>query len=177
MATKFDSRSPSPGGDGGGGQTGRTTTIMEVSVSTTTGPNRRTILCGLAAALAAPGALAACSSDPGEFQPGTPSATPGSGTTAGAARRWPRSRSGGGTIVTKGEQTILLVQPTAGTVKGFDASCPHQGTTVDPPQNGVITCPNHFSQFDGATGALRKGPAATGLTEVPVRVVDGSVQV
>jgi len=41
-------------------------------VTTTTGPNRRTVLCGLAAALAAPGALAACSSDPGEFQPGTP---------------------------------------------------------------------------------------------------------
>ena len=175
MATKFD-HIPSPGGDGGGGQTGRTTTIMEVSVSTTTGPNRRTILCGLAAALAAPGALAACSSDPGEFQPGTPTqAAPQP--TAGGGTPLAQVPVGGGTIVTKGEQTILLVQPTAGTVKGFDASCPHQGTTVDPPQNGVITCPNHFSQFDGATGALRKGPAATGLTEVPVRVVDGSVQV
>jgi cytochrome b6-f complex iron-sulfur subunit len=149
---------------------------MEVSVSTTTGPNRRTVLCGLAAALAAPGALAACSSDPGEFQPGTPTqAAPQP--TAGGGTPLAQVPVGGGTIVTKGEQTILLVQPTAGTVKGFDASCPHQGTTVDPPQNGVITCPNHFSQFDGATGALRKGPAATGLTEVPVRVVDGSVQV
>ena len=114
--------------------------------------------------------------------------TPGSSSPAPRRRPHPSRRAGGGTplaqvpvgggtIVTKGEQTILLVQPTAGTVKGFDASCPHQGTTVDPPQNGVITCPNHFSQFDGATGALRKGPAATGLTEVPVRVVDGSVQV
>jgi cytochrome b6-f complex iron-sulfur subunit len=149
---------------------------MEVSVSTTTGPNRRAVLCGLAAALAAPGALAACSSDAGEFQPGTPTqAAPQP--TAGGGTPLAQVPVGGGTIVTKGEQTILLVQPTAGTVKGFDASCPHQGTTVDPPQNGVITCPNHFSQFDGATGALRKGPAATGLTEVPVRVVDGSVQV
>ena len=145
-------------------------------MSTTTGPNRRTVLCGLAAALAVPGALAACSSDPGEFQPGTPTqAAPQP--TAGGGTPLAQVPVGGGTIVTKGEQTILLVQPTAGTVKGFDASCPHQGTTVDPPQNGVITCPNHFSQFDGATGALRKGPAATGLTEVPVRVVDGSVQV
>ena len=145
-------------------------------MTTTTGPNRRTVLCGLAAAFAAPGALAACSSDPGEFQPGTPTqAAPQP--TAGGGTPLAQVPVGGGTIVTKGEQTILLVQPTAGTVKGFDASCPHQGTTVDPPQNGVITCPNHFSQFDGATGALRKGPAATGLTEVPVRVVDGSVQV
>ena len=170
------SRRASPGDDGGGGQTGRpTTTITEVSVSTTTGPNRRTILCGLAAALAAPGALAACSSDAGEFQPGTPSATPApAARPAGAARRWPRSRSAAGRSSRRASRPILLVQPTAGTVKGFDASCPHQGTTVDPPQDGVITCPNHFSQFDAATGALRKGPAATGLTEVPVRVVDGS---
>lgn len=146
-------------------------------MSTTTGPNRRTVLCGLAAALAAPGALAACSSSPGEFQPGTPTQAAPQSPAAAGGTPLAQVPVGGGTIVTKGEQTILLVQPTAGTVKGFDASCPHQGTTVDPPQNGVITCPNHFSQFDAATGALRKGPADQGLTEVPVRVVDGSVQV
>jgi cytochrome b6-f complex iron-sulfur subunit len=155
------------------------TTITEVSVPTTTGPNRRTVLCGLAAALAAPGALAACSSA-GESQPGAPTTTapapaaaPGGGTGVPLAQ----VPVGGGTILTVGERPVLVVQPTAGTVKAFDASCPHQGTTVDPPQGGVITCPNHFSQFDAATGAVRKGPADTGLAEVPVRVVDGVVQV
>ena len=158
-------------------------------MSTTTGPSRRTVLCGLAVALAAPGALAACSSGGGAAPATAPPATTPPATappvpaapepTAGGQTGYALSRIpvGSGLVVTKGEQTILLVQPTAGTVKGFDASCPHQGTTVDPPQNGVITCPNHFSQFDGATGALRKGPADTGLTEVPVRVVDGYVQV
>ncbi|HSK57732.1 MAG TPA: Rieske (2Fe-2S) protein [Actinomycetospora sp.] len=143
-------------------------------MSTTTGPSRRTVLCGLAVALAAPGALAACSSA-GEFQPGTPTTTSAAG--GGAGVPLAEVPVGGGTILTVGERTVLVVQPTAGTVKAFDASCPHQGTTVDPPQGGVITCPNHLSQFDAATGAVRKGPADTGLTEVPARVVDGVVQV
>jgi nitrite reductase/ring-hydroxylating ferredoxin subunit len=152
-----------------------------VSVPTTTGPSRRTVLCGLAVALTAPGALAACSSG------GAPTGTQGtaapapapSSPTAAAGGGTPIAQIpvGGGTIATVGDRSVLLVQPTAGQFKGFDASCPHQGTTVDPPENGVITCPNHFSQFDGATGALRKGPADTGLTEVPVTVVDGTVQV
>ena len=146
-------------------------------MSTTTGPNRRTILCGLAAALAAPGALAACSSDAGEFQPGTPTHGRARRRRPAAVRRWPRSRWAAGRSSRRASRRSCSSSPRPGRSRRFDASCPHQGTTVDPPQNGVITCPNHFSQFDGATGALRKGPAASGLTEVPVRVVDGSVQV
>jgi cytochrome b6-f complex iron-sulfur subunit len=83
---------------------------------------------------------------------------------------------GGGVILDRDAGPVLVVRPTAGTVKAFDATCPHAGTTVDPPQGGTITCPNHFSQFDAATGALRKGPASRGLAEVPVRVVDGVVR-
>lgn len=143
-------------------------------MSTTTGPSRRTVLCGLAAALAAPGALAACSSA-GELQAGIPTTTPAPAPGGGVPLA--QIPVGGGRVVTAGERPVLVVQPTAGTVKAFDATCPHQGTPVDPPQGGVITCPNHFSQFDAATGAVRKGPAETGLTEVPARVVDGVVQV
>ncbi|MDD7937563.1 Rieske (2Fe-2S) protein [Actinomycetospora lutea] len=153
---------------------------------TTTGPTRRTVLCGLAVALTAPGALAACSSGgtpsggaPAPAPPPGPATSPTSPTPPPAGGGTPIAQIpvGGGTITTVGDRPILLVQPTAGQVKAFDASCPHQGTTVDPPENGVITCPNHFSQFDAATGALRKGPADAGLTEVPVSVVDGTVQV
>lgn len=143
---------------------------------TPTGPNRRQMLCGLAVAVAAPGVLAACSS-PGEYQGSAASSTTTTGATGGGSVPLAQVPVGGGVIVTAAERPLLVVQPTAGTVKAFDASCPHAGTTVDPPQGGVITCPNHFSQFDAATGALRKGPAATGLTEVPARVVDGVVQV
>ncbi|MEJ2859712.1 Rieske (2Fe-2S) protein [Actinomycetospora flava] len=150
-------------------------------MSTTTGPSRRTMLCGLAVALTAPGALAACSSGgggaPAAAPAPSPTPAPGTETTVGGGTPVSRIPVGGGTIVTAGDREVLLVQPTAGEFKGFDASCPHQGTTVDPPENGVITCPNHFSQFDAATGALRKGPADTGLTEVPVSVMNGTVQV
>ena len=152
-----------------------------------TGPSRRQVLCGLAVALAAPGALAACSSGGGgapaptaaPSTPGAPPAPTTTTTTAGSAPGVPLDRVpvGGGTVVTVGERSVLLVQPTAGTVKAFDATCPHQGATVAPPEGGVITCPAHFSQFEVATGAVRKGPADTGLTEVPARVVDGVVQV
>ena len=125
--------------------------------------NRRRVLCGLAAALAAPGAaslLAAC----------------GSGTTTPAETPVSQVPVGGGTVVQGATGPVLLVQPTAGTVKAYNAACPHQGTAVDPPVNGVITCPNHFSQFDAATGAVERGPAKTGLTAVPSSVVNGVVR-
>lgn len=141
-----------------------------------TGPNRRQMLCGLAVAVAAPGVLAACSS-PGEYQGAGASSTTTTGASGGGSIPLAQVPVGGGVIVTAGRRSILVVQPAAGTVKAFNASCPHAGTTVDPPEGGVITCPNHFSQFDAATGALRKGPAKNGLTEVPVRVADGVVQV
>lgn len=143
-------------------------------MATTPGPNRRQMLCGVAAALAAPAALTACASA-GEFQPG--SAPPTTTGAAGGSVPLAQVPVGGGVIVPAGKRPVLVVQPTAGTVKAFDASCPHAGTTVDPPQAGVIICPNHFSEFDPATGAVRTGPASTGLAEVPARVVDGVVQV
>ena len=131
-------------------------------------PNRRQVLCGLAVALIAPGALAACSS----------SSTPTGSTPQAPGGSVPLAQVpvGGGTIITGASGPVLVVQPTAGTVKAFNASCPHQGTTVDPPQGGTIICPNHFSQFDASTGALKRGPAQTGLEEVAASVVNGNVQ-
>ena len=131
-----------------------------------TGLTRRRALCGLVVALAVPGALAACSSGDG----GAPPTPPPSGTPVSSIP------VGSGTVVEGPNGPVLLVQPTAGVIKAYNASCPHQGTTVDPPVDGTITCPNHGSQFDGASGALKKGPAATGLTPVSTRVVDGAVQ-
>jgi len=113
-----------------------------------------------------PGALAACSSGDG----GAPPTPPPTGTPVSSIP------IGSGTVVEGPSGPVLLVQPTAGVIKAYNASCPHQGTTVDPPVDGTITCPNHGSQFDGASGALKKGPAATGLTPVSTRVVNGSVQ-
>lgn len=131
---------------------------------TTTGPTRRTVLCGLAVALTAPGALAACSS--------AAAPAPSGGTSVPLAE----VPVGGGTVV-RGDRPVVVVQPTAGTVKAFDASCPHQGATVGAPEGGVITCPAHQSRFDAATGAVQQGPAETGLTELPAQVVGDTVQV
>lgn len=158
---------------GGEGRLGwPTITTLEVSVPTTTGPTRRTVLCGLAVALTAPGALAACSSGgPAAPAPGTAPA-PAGGTSVPLAD----VPVGGGTVV-RGDRPVVVVQPTAGTVKAFDASCPHQGATVGAPEGGVITCPAHQSRFDATTGAVQEGPAETGLTELPARIVDGTVQV
>lgn len=131
------------------------------------GLTRRRALCGLVVALAAPGVLAACSSDGGAAAP--PAAPPG-GTPVS------QIPVGSGTVVQGPNGPVLLVQPSAGVVKAYSAVCPHQGVTVDPPVDGTITCPGHGSQFAAATGALEKGPAATGLTPVSTRIVNGAVQ-
>ncbi|MGH3429425.1 MAG: Rieske (2Fe-2S) protein, partial [Terriglobales bacterium] len=52
----------------------------------------------------------------------------------------------------------------------FDAHCTHQGTIVDPPQKGIMTCPNHGSQFAVADGSVRRGPATAPLDTVAVQV-------
>ncbi|MFD1150412.1 Rieske (2Fe-2S) protein, partial [Saccharothrix hoggarensis] len=69
----------------------------------------------------------------------------------------------------------LVLVRTGDTVKAYDATCPHQGTAVSPPEGGVITCPNHGSTFNATDGAVTKGPATTGLTEVKVKVEAGQV--
>ncbi|MDD7964719.1 Rieske (2Fe-2S) protein [Actinomycetospora lemnae] len=146
---------------------------------TTTGPNRRTVLCGLAAALAVPGALAACSSSAGSAAPAPAPASPAPGAAPAPLATVPLADVpvGGGTVLRGGERPVVVVQPAAGTVRAFDATCPHQGATVAAPEGGVITCPAHQSRFEAATGAVHEGPAERGLTELPARVVDGTVQV
>ena len=142
-------------------------------------PNRRQVLCGLVAALVASGAVTtACGS------------SAGSDTTSSGNNNQPQAAAGtevakladvpvgSGLLVDApggGGSKLLLVQPTAGVVKAFSATCPHQGVTVGVPQGGTITCPGHGSQFDAATGSLKKGPATTGLTAVNVKVNGAAV--
>ena len=154
---------------------------IENAPGTPTGLTRRRALCGLVVALAAPAALAACSSGsetPAGGTGGTGGGTGGATTTAPAASGTPVSQIpvGGGVVVDGPNGPVVLTQPQAGVIKAFDAACPHQGTTVDPPEGGTITCPNHGSQFDATSGALKKGPADSGLTPVTTTVVNGQVQ-
>ncbi|MGH3861482.1 Rieske (2Fe-2S) protein [Actinokineospora sp.] len=153
------------------------------AVEPTTKPearSRREVLCALMVALVAPGALVAACSDtttPAPSGGGTSGGTTGGApTTGGAAPSGPLAAladipEGSGLVLQSTPKgPLLLVRPTPDTVKAFDAACPHQGTVVEPPSGGTITCPNHGSTFDGASGALKGGPAKTGLKEVPVKV-------
>jgi cytochrome b6-f complex iron-sulfur subunit len=145
-------------------------------------PTRRRVLCGLAVALLAPGAVAAaCSSDGDDptvdtGAPPAPSPTSKApGEPDGAIVKVSEVPVGGGVIVLIDGNQVLLVQPKAGTLEAFDPVCPHQGFTVNVPKGGVIVCPGHGSRFDAATGARKSGPAPHGLTKIPVKVTGGYV--
>ena len=68
------------------------------------------------------------------------------------------------------ELKVVVTQPTAGDFKAFSATCPHQGCSVGSVKDNVITCPCHGSQFDAATGEVKKGPATKGLEAKSVTV-------
>jgi thiosulfate dehydrogenase [quinone] large subunit len=67
----------------------------------------------------------------------------------------------------------LVVQPQSGTFLAFDAVCPHAGCTVEwDPAGKFFVCPCHGSEFNGRTGAVETGPAASGLA--PIAIAEGS---
>jgi cytochrome b6-f complex iron-sulfur subunit len=144
-----------------------------------TGLSRRSVLCGVLVALAVPGGLAACSSGSTPSGTGTTGGTAPGGTTAGGPpiiAALADVPDGGGLIAgNPANSKPLVIVRTGDTVKAYDATCPHQGVAVSPPVNGVITCPNHGSTFNASDGAVTKGPATTGLAEVPVKVEAGQI--
>lgn len=146
---------------------------------------RRQVVCGLVAlGVVGTAVLAGCGGDD-ETPAGSPTsggADPG-GAPTGAAPSTSASAGGttlakvadvpvGGGVVVNGPDgaRILLLQPTAGTVKALDAACTHQGTTVKPPVDGAIVCPNHGSKFSAADGSVTRGPARKPLQPVQVAV-------
>jgi Rieske Fe-S protein len=75
---------------------------------------------------------------------------------------------GGGKVIDKWK--IVVAQPSQGTFKAFTATCTHQGCTVGSPENGVITCPCHGSEFNATDGSVEQGPAGAPLQEFTVRL-------
>ena len=145
-------------------------------------PNRRRVLCGLAMALVAPGAVAAACTSDDEPVPGAagtdgppPVTTKTTDEPEGAIIAVSRVPVGGGVITLALGNSVLLVQPKKGTIEAFDPVCPHQGFTVNTPQNGTIVCPGHGSRFDATTGARKSGPAPRGLTKIPIKITKGYV--
>jgi cytochrome b6-f complex iron-sulfur subunit len=154
-------------------------------------PTRRQVLCGLAVALLAPGAFAA--SCGGSSGTGSAAATTAATTAGGAAGATTTAGAGGGTALAKVADVpvgggilvdgpsgkVLLVQPTAGTIKAYDPTCTHARFTVSPPQGDTIMCnnpgPNHGSQFNASDGSVKRGPAASPLQTIAVRISGDSV--
>ncbi|KOX17629.1 Rieske (2Fe-2S) protein [Saccharothrix sp. NRRL B-16348] len=139
------------------------------------------MLCGVLVALAVPGGLAACGSEPTPGGTGTTGGTTpaGGGTTPAGPpiiAALADVPDGGGLIAgNPATSKPLVLVRTGDTVKAYDATCPHQGTAVSPPEGGVITCPNHGSTFNAADGQVTKGPATKGLAEIPVKVEAGQI--
>ncbi|WP_394617537.1 Rieske (2Fe-2S) protein [Lentzea sp. JNUCC 0626] len=136
--------------------------------------SRRAALCGIAVALAVPsGLVTACSStSPSSSSPTSGGSEPTSAGTPGTALvALADVPEGGGAVVdAPGGKRIVVARISATEVKAYDASCPHQGSMVGEPSGGTITCPSHGSQFAAADGAVKKGPATTGLKAVAVKV-------
>jgi thiosulfate dehydrogenase (quinone) large subunit len=97
----------------------------------------------------------------------TGSATP-KGTRIGAAKDVP---VGGAASFTDPKLGVpaLVVQIKSGDFRAFSAVCPHAGCTVQfEQQSDLFVCPCHGSTFSGSTGAVQRGPAATGLSTIAV---------
>jgi thiosulfate dehydrogenase [quinone] large subunit len=101
----------------------------------------------------------------------TPTATPGkhhAGTAIGPASRVRVGQAASFQDPSTGDPAIVL-QPRAGRFLAFDAVCPHAGCVVAfAAAAELFVCPCHGSEFNTSTGAVVRGPAATGLTRIAV---------
>ena len=137
---------------------------------------RRTVLKGAAAACGA-GLLSACGGGNDAPVDAAPAASaggsPGGGVRASLGRVDDVPVGGAVSTGAPDGTKVLLTRPTEDEVLAFSSVCPHEGCTVAP-DDGQLACPCHGSQFE-LNGDLKRGPARTGLTAYPVRVVDGQV--
>jgi Rieske Fe-S protein len=62
---------------------------------------------------------------------------------------------------------ILVVRDGAGRFHALSMQCTHEGCPVRPPEEGIISCPCHGSQYD-LDGRVRRGPAQLPLARYAV---------
>lgn len=135
-------------------------------------PTRRAVLAAIPGIAILPVAVACGTSSKSADAPsGSTAATTSSGgaAAAGGGARIPVSQVPvGSAVVIAGAKPYVVAQPTDGKFVAFDASCTHQGATVAAQDGLTLQCPAHGSTFDGATGAVEKGPAKTALASASV---------
>jgi Rieske Fe-S protein len=158
-----DSGGPAPAGTNASGPDG------------SEGRTRRGLLIGAGLAGVA-GLAAACGGEGGDTGGGTGGRTGGEGGGAtggggagGAVLASTTEIPVGGGKVFK-DQKIVVVQPTQGQFKAYDATCTHRGCSVESVRGGLIDCPCHGSQFKIADGSVARPPAEEGLPEKQITV-------
>ena len=150
-------------------------------------PSRRIVFQGLGA-LGVAAVLAGCSGydNPSSDADSTPTdSTPTQAVTesespagkpsleAGALATTDEIPVGGGVILT--DVHIVITQPTRGEFAAFGSRCKHQGFDVGRVEGGTISCLQHGSQYDAATGDVTRGPAPVGLDKVAIEVRNGQI--
>jgi Rieske Fe-S protein len=145
---------------------------MDDSTGTTEdhGRGRRDVLrsaAGVGAVALTGAALAACGSGASSAQP-APAATGGAAGSAAGGIPKADVPVGRGAVIASAR--VVVTQPTQGTFKAFDVTCPHQGCAVSLVTEQGIICPCHGSVFDATTGERRSGPAQSGLAPRTVTV-------
>ena len=82
-----------------------------------------------------------------------------------------------------GGRAIVITQPKQGVFKAFNGACTHQGALLANSVGPVRTvqtsmiCPQHGAGFDTTTGAVTRGPAASPLSKVTIKVASTQVSV
>ncbi|GAA3964555.1 Rieske (2Fe-2S) protein [Gordonia caeni] len=130
-------------------------------------PGRRTVLAGAGLAAAALAATACSSTSPTPAPAETTVDDGAAGDSPDGAEVLTTTSEvpvDGGVVV----GDVVVTQPEAGTYLAFSTTCPHQGCAVAV-QTDTLDCPCHGSEFS-LDGAVRQGPATTGLTPVAVEV-------
>lgn len=81
-------------------------------------------------------------------------------------------------VQTRALRTVWLRTEDGEKFTAFSGTCTHLGCSVmfDKGRDAFV-CPCHRGVFDRKTGAVLDGPPPRGLDPLPVRVVDGAVQV
>ncbi|MDA8208801.1 MAG: DoxX family membrane protein [Actinomycetota bacterium] len=102
----------------------------------------------------------------GSSTPTTNGATP-KGTAVGPAKAVPVGQVASFTDPASGEPAYVL-HPASAKFVAYSAICPHAGCTVQYAGSDRFVCPCHGSAFNALTGAVLNGPAATGLTPIPI---------
>ena len=139
-------------------------------------PTRRTVLavagCGIAltACGGSGGSDSASGGGSGAKPKGPAGSTPGSALLA--LEEVPVGQAK--TVRVEGGKSVVVSRTGEAEVRGFSASCTHEGCLVRP-DGGELNCPCHGSKFNAATGEVLQGPADDPLPEVPMKIEGGQV--